>query len=65
MIGVLKLSAFFKKALHDETRACAAYALGLMGWKDAAGTLDKFKDSKNELLKEYVNDAIKRIGNAR
>lgn len=64
MSGILKQNVFFRKALHDETRACAAYALGLMGWKDAAGTLDKFKDSKNELLKEYVNDAIKRIGNA-
>lgn len=64
MSGILKQSVFFRKTLHDETRACAAYALGLMGWKDAAGTLDKFKDSKNELLKEYVNDAIKRIGNA-
>lgn len=64
MAGTLKQSAFFRKSLYDETRACAAYALGLMGWKDAAGILDKFKDSKNELLKKYVNDAIKRIGNA-
>lgn len=64
MTGMLGRSAFFKKSLHDESRACAAYALGLMGWKDAAGMLDKLKDSKNDLLNEYVNDAIKRIRNA-
>lgn len=64
MAGILKQTAFFKKSLYDESKVCAAYALGIMGLQDTVGILDKHKDSKNELLKEYVNDAIKRILNA-
>jgi len=56
-----KKKTFFKRALNDENRACAAYGLGLLGSKEALPLLNKEKDSKNKLLREYVYSAVKRI----
>jgi len=61
LMKTLRKKAFFKRALNDENRACAAYCLGLMGNKDALPLLHKAKESKNKLLREYVYSAIKRI----
>ncbi len=61
LMKTLKKKSFFKRALNDENRACAAYCLGLMGNKDALPLLHKAKESKNKLLREYVYSAIKRI----
>ena len=41
-----KKKSFFKRALNDENRACAAYCLGLMGNKDVLPLLHKAKESK-------------------
>lgn len=57
----LKKSAFFKRALNDENKACAAYSLGLMGNKEALPLLYDVRDSKNKILREYAYTAIKRI----
>ena len=61
LIGTLKRKALFGKAKVDENRACAAYCLGLMGSKDSLTVLSKLRDSKNKLLREAVNTAIKKI----
>lgn len=61
LMKTLKKKSFFKRALNDENRACAAYCLGLIGNKDALPLLYKAKESKNKLLREYVYSAIKRI----
>ncbi|HWR59950.1 MAG TPA: HEAT repeat domain-containing protein [Thermodesulfovibrionales bacterium] len=65
MIKTLKKTSLFRRARHDESRACAAHSLGLMGSKDALPALYKFRDSNNKLLKEYAIAAIKKIENAR
>ena len=61
MTRTLRKRSLFRRTKIDEYRACAAHALGLMGSKDSLPALDKLKDSKNKLLKEYVNAAIKKI----
>lgn len=61
LMKTLKKKSFFKKAMNDENRACAAYCFGLMGNKDALPVLYKVRDSKNRLLREYAYTAIKRI----
>jgi len=61
LIKTLKKKSFFRKALNDENRACAVYALGLMGNKDALPLLYKLKDSNNRLLREHTYTAIKRL----
>ena len=50
LMKTLRKKAFFKRALNDENRACAAYCLGLMGNKDALPLLHKAKETKNKLL---------------
>mgnify|MGYP001565579380 FL=1 len=61
MMRILKKRSFFKRARSDENRACAAHSLGLMGNKDALPALYKLKDSRNKLLRDSVNTAIKKI----
>lgn len=61
LMGTLKKKALFGKAKVDENRACAAYCLGLMGSKDALPVLSKLRDSKNKLVRDAVNAAIKKI----
>ncbi|GAB4482385.1 MAG: HEAT repeat domain-containing protein [Thermodesulfovibrionales bacterium] len=57
----LKEKSFFSRASTDESRACAAYALGLLGNKDALALLEKCKADANKLVREYVTIAIKRL----
>jgi hypothetical protein len=64
LIGTLKKRALFGKAKVDENRACAAYCLGLMGSKDSLSALSKLRDSKNKLVRDAVNTAIKKIEHA-
>lgn len=61
LIKVLKKKTFFGRTKNDENRACAAFGLGLLGNRDALPILYKIKDSKNKLLKEFSNTAIKRL----
>lgn len=64
LMGTLKKTAFFGKAKADENRACAAYCLGLMGNKDSLPVLSKLSDSKNKLVRDTVNVAIRKIEHA-
>ncbi|GAB4412091.1 MAG: hypothetical protein OHK0032_08130 [Thermodesulfovibrionales bacterium] len=65
MMRTLRKRSLFKRFRSDENRACAAYSLGLTGNRDALPVLQKLKDSKNKLLREYVNAAINRIEHGR
>ncbi|MDA8387270.1 MAG: HEAT repeat domain-containing protein [Nitrospiraceae bacterium] len=65
LLKALKSGSFFKKGRWDELRACAAYSLGLMGCGGAREQLEKLKDSKNRLLREYAYRAVKRIEHGR
>jgi len=61
MMKLLKKRSLFKRARSDEDRAAAAHYFGLIGSRDALPALSALKDSKNELVREYVNSALKRI----
>lgn len=61
LVKVMKLKSFFNRSKKIENKACAAYALGLLGNKDALPLLEKFKDSNNKLLRDFANSAIKKL----
>lgn len=61
LMGILKKKAFFKKARHEENKACAAYCLGFIGKKEDLPILERLRDSKNNLIREYANFAIRKI----
>jgi HEAT repeat protein len=56
---------FFGSSKTDEKRACAAYALGLLGNKDAVQLLRKFKGDGSKLVREFCFTAIKRLDHDR
>lgn len=58
---ILKKNPLFKRALHNDLRACAAYSLGLMGNKDSLKMLEKLAGSKSRTLREHASMAVKRI----
>lgn len=57
----IKKRSFFKRAKHEENKACAAYCLGFIGNKDSLSALEGLRNSKNNLVREYVNFAIRKI----
>jgi hypothetical protein len=61
LMKALKRRTFFGRTKNYENRACAAYSLGLLGYKEALSTLYKYKNSNNKLLREFSYTAIKRI----
>ncbi|NOZ25332.1 MAG: HEAT repeat domain-containing protein [Nitrospirae bacterium] len=61
MIKTLKRRTFFKRAKNLETRAAAAHGLGTSGSAEALEPLAKLGNTKNRLLRENVQAAIKRI----
>ncbi|MBI4684123.1 MAG: HEAT repeat domain-containing protein [Nitrospirae bacterium] len=61
IMAAIKKKSFFKRAMNDETKACAIYALGLIGNKDVLPLLQKVKDSNNRIIREYAYTAVKRI----
>ncbi len=65
MIKVVKKRVFFKRVKYNELKAAAAYALGLMGNRDALPALDKLRKSGNKLVSDYSYSAIKRIEHGR
>ncbi|MDA3895851.1 MAG: HEAT repeat domain-containing protein [Desulfobacteraceae bacterium] len=60
MIHALKPKGGWTGSKDYEIRACAAYGLGLMKDEQSLKYLYKNQNSKNILLKEYANQAIKR-----
>ncbi|VAX28514.1 hypothetical protein MNBD_NITROSPIRAE02-1128 [hydrothermal vent metagenome] len=65
VIGLLirnfKRKTLFKRAKNFEIRAAAAHGLGIIGTEEALESLMKLQNSKNKLLRENVQLAIKRI----
>jgi len=62
LVKVLKKRTFFfGRSKNFENSACAAYALGLSGKKEALPTLYKYRKTNNRLLREYTYTSIKRL----
>jgi HEAT repeat protein len=61
LIKTLKSSSLFTNVKLDETRACAAYAIGLQGIKEAIPFLKKTCRDKNELLRTYSLEALQKM----
>jgi len=61
LVRILKARSFFGRAKMYESKACAAFSLGLIGNKDALPALDKFKDSGNKLLRDFASSAIRKL----
>lgn len=61
LLRILKKRVFFKKARHVENKACAAYCLGFIGKREDLSVLERLRDSKDNLLREYANFAIRKI----
>jgi hypothetical protein len=60
-LNTLKKKTMLGGKKNDETRACAAYALGVAGVIDALPLLEKTSKSKNTYLKSQSLDALKKI----
>lgn len=58
--GILKETNFFNRSKHFEQKACAAYALGLLGLPAAVPILEKYKDASNKVLSDYASIALRR-----
>jgi hypothetical protein len=63
LIRLLKKRTIFKKTKNTETRAAAAFALGVMRERSAYDVLKKCLNDKNNLLRENAQMAIKRLEN--
>lgn len=61
LMEIMKKSTFWGRSKSYEDKACAAYCLGLIGNKEALTILNKFKNSSNNLLREYIYSAIHRL----
>lgn len=61
LLETLNKKKIWGRTKNDETRACAAYALGIIGEKEAIPYLEKTKNSKNKLLNTYSVAALKRL----
>lgn len=63
LLDTLNKTSIWRKAIIDEERACAAYALGIMRAGDTIEHLQKAAGSKNTLLNKYSLDALKKLKN--
>ena len=61
LVGTLKKGAFLWWDKNYEEKAFAAFGLGLLGNKDALLHLQKYRNSKNQLLREFTQSAIKKL----
>ncbi len=61
LISTLKKRQFWKTTKNNETRACAAYALGILNDKDALPLLQKTSRSGNKTLRENSLAAINKL----
>jgi HEAT repeat protein len=61
LIGTLKKGSFLWWDKYYDEKACAAFCLGLLGNKDALPYLQKYADSKNKILREFAQSAMRRI----
>lgn len=61
LIRTFKKGSFLWWNKYYEEKACAAFCLGLLGNKDALPYLQKYTGSKNKLLKEFAQSAMRRL----
>ncbi len=61
LLEKLRKRQFWNRTKNDETRACAAYALGIIGHKEAIPFLEKVQNSRNKLLRTFSAIAIKQL----
>jgi hypothetical protein len=61
MIGMLKKKPIFGGRKLNESRACAAYYLGLTCSSKSVALLEKLRNSSDPLLREHVAAALQRI----
>ncbi len=61
LIKSIKRKTLFRRTKNVEIRAAAAHGLGIIGTEEALETLMKLRNTKNKLLRENVQTAIKRI----
>ena len=57
----LRKRSFLGKRKNDESKAAIAYNIGLLGDKDFLGDLYELADSKTEILRQTVAEAIRKI----
>jgi hypothetical protein len=57
----LRSTKIWRRTRHDETRACAAHALGVLMDRDSIPLLSKTSKAKNRTLRESSIMAIKKI----
>lgn len=61
LIDILKRRALWGRAKYLETKAGAAYCLGLIGRKEAVAVLNSFRKASHRLLREFSFTALKKI----
>jgi hypothetical protein len=61
LLSTLKKKTLFSRAKNDESRACAAFTLGLLGRKEALPELYALRESGNDFLKDFVQSAIRKL----
>jgi HEAT repeat protein len=61
MVDVLKKRHIFSSRKIIESKACAAYYLGLSGGREALSLLEKLGNASDPLLREHVAAALNRI----
>ncbi len=59
--STLRKKKFWNKTKNDETRTCAAHALGMIGDRESIAYLEKTRTSKNALLSTFSSAALKRL----
>jgi len=63
LMKMLDRSPFFGRSKYNEMKACAMYALGLIGSPKALPVLEEQRASKDSLVSKHAALAIKRIQN--
>ncbi len=63
LLGTLNKSKFWRRKKNNETRACAAYAIGVIGFKEALPYLNKTRTNKNKTLRSFSIAAINQLNN--
>jgi hypothetical protein len=61
LIGTLNKGSFLWWDKNYEEKACAVLCLGLLGNKNALPHIQKFNNSKNQLLREFTQSAIRKL----
>jgi len=64
LMKMLDRSSFFSRTKNNELKACAMYALGLMGSPKALPVLEEQRASRDSLVSQYAATAINRIKHA-